>query len=206
MTPFKLTEFFIRENKQERPKPISFCLTIRNMPYRDFHNAVVGMLRAFDRLAGLGLRFALGTYRHLEVTYNGNYHPHLHCLMIVPGAYFAPAARIYLNAPELSEMWAIALGVDYQTVTAISRVDDLASWFGYLRKPMPLHLADIQIAKFGGGLAKLERRLMSQKEDIAYGRGTDFRSQLARNQSDGQGGGHREQLVAQSTSMGSLDD
>lgn len=205
---FDVTEMFLGQHYKSQA--VSFCLTRRNMPFREFHNAVVGMLQAFDILAELRLHFALGTYRHLEVTHHGDdYHPHLHCLMIVEPWYWSPASRVYMRPEQLTRAWRVALGVDYDTVTkftGIRTLGNLAAWFRYLDQDCPVHLADIQIAKFGSGLAELERRLMSQEEDTAYGRGTDFRGQLSRHQSNGQGGRRRQELATQSDPMASVDD
>jgi len=169
---FEITEMFLGQHPKSQP--ITFTLTRRNMPFRDFHNAVEGMLRAFDLLAQLRLFFALGTFRHLEVTRDdGAYHPHLHCLMVVPPWYFSQSTKVYLHPRELSAMWGVALGVDYVPVTnmrSVRGIGNLAAWFRYLEHKPPVHLSDIPISEFGRGLAELERRLMSQEEEgIAYG-------------------------------------
>lgn len=169
-TDFQITEMFLRKNP--RARPITFTLTRRNMPFRDLHNAVVEMSRAYDMFAGLRLWFALGTFRHFEVTFpqNDECHPHIHCLMVVGSDYFSPANKVYVHARELGSFWKIALGVDYEPVTdmrAVRELYNVARWFDYLEAPS-VHLTDVRISKFGGRLAELERQLRSQEEE-SYG-------------------------------------
>ena len=184
LTAFSSTAMFIARNPKSQA--VQFTLTRRNMHFDQFHDAVRGMHRAFDLLAKLGLRFALGTYRHLEVTHGqgGTLHPHFHCLMIVPWFYFSPQARIYIPAKELSGMWQTALGVDYEPITDLGRVNNLESWFDYLDRELPMPpVDDVEVARFGGRLADFVCALMSRQEEISYdrsGRRSSVGSQVAR--------------------------
>ena len=168
-TAYEITESFLRQNP--RTRAITFTLTRKNLPFRDLHNAVSEMCRAYDLLSGLRLWFALGTYRYVDVTLprGDECHPHLHCLMVVNSSYFNRANQVYVQARDLGPLWQIALGADYEPVTNLKAVPQLYNverWFGYLEdKRPPVTLADIEIAKFGGRLAELERRLNQPPKD-----------------------------------------
>lgn len=193
LTPYEITSMFIGQHPKSRV--IQFTLTRRNMPFRDLHAATAEMVRAYDLLMGLRFHFALGTFRQVDITHEDwIYHPHLHCLLVVPGVYFSRSAYIYVQARALSAAWRVALGVDYQPIVNLEPVRSLGAWFGYLQKKrLPVAMPDIAITQFGSGLAELERQLMSQEEEHGTGNGSAIRGQLAGQQTevDGRRGRHR---------------
>lgn len=168
----EIVEIFLGQNP--KTQPITFTLTRANVPYIRFQHAVESMDTAFDLLVDLALfKVALGSYRHLEVTRprEDEYHPHLHCLIVVPSAYFSQRSMLYVHPRELSKLWGRALGVEYLPVTnmrAVRNIESLRKWFHYLQKPATDYARVIETSKFGGRLAELEQRMLS-REDAAYG-------------------------------------
>lgn len=62
-----------------------------------------------------------GTFRSLEVTrnkFNNTFHPHLHCILVVPGDYFING---YLSQREWTELWQKACKLEYNPIVHIEK-------------------------------------------------------------------------------------
>lgn len=119
----------LAESKVERPRWVFLTLTVRNCPWEELKETVGWMNRAFysrsfARSSLFGRSF-WGWIRSLEIT-RGNepksFHPHFHCLLLTDEDYFSDSARYY-SQQELVDMWAAALGVDYQPIVDVQAVD-----------------------------------------------------------------------------------
>ena len=100
-------------------------LTIRNCEVKDLRATLHQMGKAWVRLTQLRSWPARGWVRAVEITRSEKYrtaHPHYHCLLMVPPAYFQGD---YLQQTEWAELWRQCLRVDYRPVVDI-RVVKLA--------------------------------------------------------------------------------
>jgi plasmid rolling circle replication initiator protein Rep len=100
-------------------------LTIRNCEVKDLRATLSQMGKAWVRLTQLRVWPARGWVRAVEITRSEKYrtaHPHYHCLLMVPPAYFQGD---YLKQHEWAELWRQSLRVDYKPVVDI-RVVKLA--------------------------------------------------------------------------------
>jgi plasmid rolling circle replication initiator protein Rep len=102
-------------------------LTIRNCEVKDLRATLDLMRRAWVRLTQLRTFPARGWVRAVEITRSERYrtaHPHYHCLLTVPPAYFQGD---YLKQDEWAEMWRRCLRIDYRPVVDIRAIQlDLA--------------------------------------------------------------------------------
>lgn len=97
-------------------------LTIRNCGITDLRATLLAMAKAWKRLTELRQWPARGWVRALEITRSEKYrtaHPHYHCLLVVPPAYFQGD---YLKQAEWAELWRQCLRVDYRPVVDIRTV------------------------------------------------------------------------------------
>jgi plasmid rolling circle replication initiator protein Rep len=93
-------------------------LTIRNCQIERLRYTLGVMARAWQRLSQLQVWPAIGWVRGVEITRgkDGSAHPHFHCLLMVPSAYFQAD---YLKQREWAELWQQCLRVDYRPVVDI---------------------------------------------------------------------------------------
>lgn len=100
---------------------IFLTLTVRNCPLTELRATVTQMNKAWERLSQRKQFPALGWVRALEVTRskNGEAHPHLHCLLMVPPSYFS---RNYIKQDEWTELWKHSLRADYTPVVNVKLV------------------------------------------------------------------------------------
>jgi plasmid rolling circle replication initiator protein Rep len=97
-------------------------LTIRNCEVKDLRATLTQMAHAWQRLTQLRTWPARGWVRAVEITRSEKYrtaHPHYHCLLMVPPAYFQGD---YLKQAEWAELWRQSLRVDYRPVVDIRTV------------------------------------------------------------------------------------
>jgi plasmid rolling circle replication initiator protein Rep len=100
-------------------------LTVRNCEVKDLRATLTEMAKGWKRLTELRTWPARGWVRAVEITRSEKYrtaHPHYHCLLMVPPAYFQGD---YLKQAEWAELWRQSLRVDYKPVVDI-RVVKLA--------------------------------------------------------------------------------
>jgi plasmid rolling circle replication initiator protein Rep len=97
-------------------------LTVRNCEVKDLRATLAQMAHAWQRLTQLRTWPARGWVRAVEITRSEKYrtaHPHYHCLLMVPPAYFQGD---YLKQAEWAELWRQSLRVDYRPVVDIRTV------------------------------------------------------------------------------------
>src|SRR5215510_12492394 len=97
-------------------------LTIRNCEIKDLRATLLNMAQAWKRLTELRCWPARGWVRAVEITRSQKYrtaHPHYHCLLMVPPAYFQGD---YLKQEQWAELWRQCLRVDYKPVVDIRAV------------------------------------------------------------------------------------
>lgn len=111
-------------------------LTIRNCEVKDLRVTLDRMRRAWVRLTQLRCFPARGWVRAVEITRSERYrtaHPHYHCLLMVPPAYFQGD---YLKQDQWAELWRQCLRIDYRPVVDIRAVKlDLAQTSQRVNKP-----------------------------------------------------------------------
>jgi plasmid rolling circle replication initiator protein Rep len=111
-------------------------LTIRNCEVKDLRATLDLMRRAWVRLTQLRNFPARGWVRAVEITRSQKYrtaHPHYHCLLMVPPAYFQSD---YLKQDQWAELWQQCLRIDYRPVVDIRAVNlDLVQTSQRVNKP-----------------------------------------------------------------------
>src|SRR3989441_3108395 len=115
-------------------------LTIRNCPVSELRQTLTHMAKAWKRLVELRSWPARGWVRAVEITRSQkdrSAHPHYHCLLMVPPAYFQGD---YLKQQEWAELWQQCLRIDYRPVVDIRTVRlDLVQNLRRVNKP-PAHM------------------------------------------------------------------
>lgn len=97
-------------------------LTVRNCAISDLRSTLTHMAQSWQRLTQLRSFPARGWVRALEITRSQrdrSAHPHYHCLLIVPPAYFQGD---YLKQAEWAELWQQCLRINYRPVVDIRTV------------------------------------------------------------------------------------
>jgi plasmid rolling circle replication initiator protein Rep len=111
-------------------------LTIRNCDVKDLRATLTHMGKAWVRLTQLRTWPARGWVRAVEITRSQrdrSAHPHYHCLLMVPPAYFQGE---YLKQHEWAELWRQCLRIDYKPVVDIRTVKlDLVQSSQRVNKP-----------------------------------------------------------------------
>lgn len=112
--------------KYPKARFLFLTLTVKNVPASELNGAVSEMAKSFHRLFRYKKvdKNILGFLRATEVTRNkktGEYHPHLHVLLMVKPTYFKNKEN-YITQKEWSELWQKASKVDYVPVVNIKAV------------------------------------------------------------------------------------
>lgn len=97
-------------------------LTIRNCEVKDLRSTLEVMAKGWKRLTELRTWPARGWVRAVEITRSTKYrtaHPHYHCLLMVPPAYFQGD---YLKQDQWAELWRQCLRINYRPVVDIRAV------------------------------------------------------------------------------------
>lgn len=100
---------------------LHLTLTVRNPPMEDLKATCKRMSKAWSEMARQRNFPGKGWIRALEVTRggDGNPHPHLHVLIMVPASYFGPG---YMKKADWVQMWKKYLKVDYDPSIDIKAV------------------------------------------------------------------------------------
>ena len=113
------------EDEGMRYKPLFLTLTARNCRPSAIRAEIAHMGRAWASLSRKRLPSVMrGYWRAIEVTRNavtGEYHPHMHVLILAPDTYATPAGE-YVPHGEWLRQWQAALGVDYNPSVYIERI------------------------------------------------------------------------------------
>lgn len=138
----------------EKDKTVRFLFvtfTQRNVTGEKLSTMLDDINTGFKRVAGKQYRFAPATIfksnlqgyiRSMEITYNSKtntYHPHLHCVFAVKGAYFK---RGYITAMGWRELWKQALKLDYLPQVNIQAINVSSKAVAELTK-YPAKIADV---------------------------------------------------------------
>jgi plasmid rolling circle replication initiator protein Rep len=97
-------------------------LTVRNCEVGQLRSTLTHMAQSWQRLTQLRQWPARGWVRAVEITRSERYrtaHPHYHCLLMVPPAYFQGD---YLKQEEWAKLWQQCLRVNYRPVVDIRAV------------------------------------------------------------------------------------
>jgi plasmid rolling circle replication initiator protein Rep len=97
-------------------------LTVRNCEVKDLRATLTHMAQSWQRLTQLRSWPARGWVRAVEITRSERYrtaHPHYHCLLMVPPAYFQGD---YLKQDQWAALWQQSLRVNYRPVVDIRAV------------------------------------------------------------------------------------
>jgi plasmid rolling circle replication initiator protein Rep len=121
-------------------KFLFMTLTIRNCEITDLRATLLRMAQAWQRLTQLRCWPARGWVRAVEITRSQRdrtAHPHYHCLLMVPPAYFQGD---YLKQRQWAELWRRCLRINYRPVVDIRTVKlDLVQSSHRVNEP-PRHL------------------------------------------------------------------
>jgi plasmid rolling circle replication initiator protein Rep len=90
--------------------PLLLTLTIPNCSGEDLKETFLEMAKGFKRMMERKIvkKSVKGWFRALETTYNEDndtYHPHYHCLLIVPKNYFDSKYSLYIKRDDWLSMW-----------------------------------------------------------------------------------------------------
>lgn len=93
-------------------------LTIKNCQVSQLRHTLLTMAKAWQRLSQLNIWPAIGWVRSVEITRgrDGSAHPHYHCLLMVPPAYFKAD---YLKQNDWAELWQQSLRINYRPVVDV---------------------------------------------------------------------------------------
>ena len=143
-------------------KPIFLTLTVRNVELSKLRDEIKRMNAAWGRFAKASNYPTEMWFRRTEVVVSAKRrptgsagdlymaHPHFHCLLLVPPAYFS---RNYLSQRKWQEMWAAAGRLDYAPVVDV-RNARAKSTNGSSDMP-PLTAASLEAAKYASKATNL---------------------------------------------------
>jgi plasmid rolling circle replication initiator protein Rep len=97
-------------------------LTVRNCPITELRTTLTNMAHGWKRMVESRQWPARGWVRAVEITRSQrdrSAHPHYHCLLVVPPAYFQGD---YLKQSEWAELWKQCLRINYKPVVDIRTV------------------------------------------------------------------------------------
>jgi len=107
--------------------PLLLTLTIPNISGDVLSQAVSGMSYAFRKMFQRSLvkKAVRSWFRSLEVTYNkqkNTFHPHYHCLLMVPKNYFDKRMSLYITRDAWLDLWRQSTGIPEINQVDIRRV------------------------------------------------------------------------------------
>ena len=115
---------------QRKPKAtfLFLTLTIKNCIGKELDKEIKKMHQRFNRLMKYKKvqKNLLGYVRATETSYNdefGNYHPHMHVLLMVKNKYFKDSDN-YISHEEWVKLWQKAMQLDYEPSVDIRKVYD----------------------------------------------------------------------------------
>lgn len=97
---------------------IFLTLTVRNCAGADLGSTISVLTEGWNRFIRQRpvARAVMGWFRALEITRNfgeGTFHPHLHVILAVEDAYFAPKSPLYLTHADIKARWQKAAKLGY---------------------------------------------------------------------------------------------
>lgn len=119
---------YIEENEKKFGvvRPLFLTLTVKNCEAEKLSDTLDQMSSAWEKfLRKLNHHKDIkGIYRAFEITINeetDEYHPHIHALLLVTPEYFRDG---YLKTVDFVAMWRKALGIDYDPIVYIEKLDN----------------------------------------------------------------------------------
>ena len=117
------------QSRQPDVQLIFLTLTIRDVCGRDLPGAIDILQQGFRRMTRnyrRKLKAVIGGFRSLEITakQNGQFHPHLHCILAVDGSYFNATRDGFIHKSEWRAMWQSSIRSDYGPIVDIEAVKD----------------------------------------------------------------------------------
>lgn len=115
--------------RQPKAKFLFLTLTIKNCGGEELDNEIKKMHKRFRHLMHYAKveKNLLGFVRATETSYNdelGNYHPHMHVLLMVKSTYFSGHGDNYISQEEWVKLWQKAMQLDYLPSVDIRKVYD----------------------------------------------------------------------------------
>jgi len=111
-------------NIKPQHQALLLTLTIKNVPASELKGAIDRLLKAYRKL--MRYKRVAGAidawYRVLEITRNldtGEFHPHLHVILLVPPTYFRRSGSLYIGQADWVALFRKALKVDYDPMCDI---------------------------------------------------------------------------------------
>ena len=144
--------------KQEpKGRFIFLTLTVKNVQGSDLNKTLSSLTQSFDRLFRRAKvkKNLIGYLRSVEVTHNeitGEYHPHIHVLLMVRPSFFQ-SKKDYITQKEWSKMWSKSLKVDYIPMVDVRAVKEtgkgvkgaILETAKYPTKPIKLDIENKQV-------------------------------------------------------------
>lgn len=186
--------------------PIFLTLTMRNVPANRLGWAISHILKSWTRMMNSKQnrkpwRVCAGWFRALEITYNaetGEWHPHIHAVVIVPVTYFDKSRNDYISQEDWIAEWRWAMQADYDPSVDVrtiknSRADAVAEVTKYAVKPgewlradpeetdanvrlLATELKNRRLTAFGGLMLEVRKQLKqedAEKADLVKTGGED---------------------------------
>ncbi len=136
---------------------IFLTLTVKNVAGSDLNRALSSLTQSFARLFRRAKvkKNLIGYLRSVEVTHNeitGEYHPHIHVLLMVRPSFFQ-SKKDYISQKEWGEMWSNSLKVDYIPMVDVRAVKEkgkglrgaILETAKYPTKPFKLEIENKQV-------------------------------------------------------------
>jgi len=115
-------EQVVAEFQRRNPGTVAVMLTLteRNPRAWEVGAAIDGMSKGYSRLRKrkAWMRAVKASFRAVEVTRPrpGEFHPHVHILLLVDRRYFSKQHDLYIDQAEWARLWADCCGLDYVPV------------------------------------------------------------------------------------------
>lgn len=112
--------------KFDKYEYIFLTLTLKNCSADELENTINLLNKSFNRMNDNNKKvkkICKGYFKAVEVTYNkneNNYHPHIHCIMVVEKNYFK--SKDYIKKTEWEIIWQKYLQVDYLPMVDVRKV------------------------------------------------------------------------------------
>lgn len=114
-------------NRESNLRPIFLTLTVKNCNGQDLDETIKHIFKSWKTLTEhRQFRDNIkGWFRALEVTYSekhSNYHPHIHCILLVDKSYFDKSNKKYIDQPRWQHLWRTSAKLDYDPIVDIRKV------------------------------------------------------------------------------------
>jgi plasmid rolling circle replication initiator protein Rep len=125
---------------------VMLTLTERNVAAEDLGETISQMSKAFSRLRKRAewLGAVRASFRSVEVTcpQPGEFHPHMHILLLVDENYFAKSHDLYVRQAEWARLWGECRALDYHPIVDVRRMRRVSEVAKYVTKSADYLTAD----------------------------------------------------------------